>query len=49
MRALHIPIGTFHRSVSGEDDSLVLNQSVRDQNFNYAKNSSRSNSATVTI
>ena len=36
MGALQIPIGTFHRSVSGEDGSLVLNQSVRDQNFNYA-------------
>ena len=36
MGALQIPIGTFHRSVSGEEGSLVLNQSVRDQNFNYA-------------
>ena len=37
MGALQIPIGTFHRSVSGEDGSLVLNPiSIRDPNFNYA-------------
>ena len=36
MGVLQIPIGTFHRSVSGEEGSLVLNQSIRDPNFNYA-------------
>jgi hypothetical protein len=36
MGALQIPIGTFHRSESGEGGSLVLNQSVRDADFDYA-------------
>ena len=30
MGALQIPLGTFHRSVSGEQGSTVLNQSIRD-------------------
>ncbi len=33
MGALQIPIGTYHRSVSGREGSMVLNQSVRDNNF----------------
>ncbi|QEY31074.1 hemagglutinin [Synechococcus sp. RSCCF101] len=36
MGALRIPIGTYHRSVSGARGSLVLNQSVRDGQFSYA-------------
>ena len=36
MGALQIPIGTFHRSESGEGGSLVLNQSVRDAEFDYS-------------
>ena len=35
MGALQIPVGTFHRSVSGEGGRLVLNQSVRDSAFDY--------------
>ena len=38
MGALQIPIGTFHRSISNNDDgSIVLNQAVRDENFNPEK------------
>lgn len=36
MGALQIPMGTFHRSVSGESGSVVLNQSIRDQAFDFA-------------
>ena len=36
MGALQIPIGTFHRSVSAESGSVVLNQSSRDQAFDFA-------------
>ncbi|MFY8149338.1 MAG: hemagglutinin [Prochlorococcaceae cyanobacterium] len=36
MGALEIPLGTLHRSISGEKGSLVLNQSVRDGAFSYA-------------
>jgi len=36
MGALEIPVGTYHRSISGEQGSLVLNQSIRDAAFNYA-------------
>ncbi|MEB3262935.1 MAG: hemagglutinin [Synechococcus sp.] len=36
MGALQIPLGTLHRSTSGEEGSLVLNQSVRDPEFSYA-------------
>ncbi|WP_413440407.1 hemagglutinin [Synechococcus sp. MIT S1220] len=36
MGALQIPVGTYHRSVSGDAGSLVLNQSLRDPAFNYA-------------
>lgn len=36
MGALQIPIGTFHRSVSGESGSVVLNQSIRDADFDFA-------------
>ena len=37
MGALQIPIGTYHRSVSGSDGSMVLNQAVRDSNFDASK------------
>ena len=36
MGALQIPMGTFHRSVSAESGSVVLNQSIRDQAFDFA-------------
>lgn len=36
MGALQIPIGTYHRSVSGDDGSLVLNQAERNEGFSYA-------------
>ena len=35
MGALQIPIGTYHRSVSSIEGSLVLNQSMRDREFDY--------------
>ena len=34
MGALQIPVGTYHRSISNEDGSIVLNQAVRDEKFN---------------
>ena len=37
MGALQIPIGTYHRSVSGTDGSIVLNQTVRDPDFDSKK------------
>ncbi len=37
MGALQIPIGTYHRSVSGDEGSIVLNQAVRDSDFDPAK------------
>ena len=37
MGALQIPIGTYHRSVSGLKGSTVLNQAVRDENFDSSK------------
>ena len=33
MGALEIPIGTYHRSISGKEGSIVLNQPKRDQFF----------------
>ena len=33
MGALQIPIGTFHRSISGKDGSIVINQAIRDKQF----------------
>ena len=36
MGALQIPIGTFHRSVSAESGRVELNQSIRDQAFDFA-------------
>lgn len=36
MGALQIPIGTYHRSESGAEGSLVLNQAVRDPEFCFA-------------
>ena len=32
--ALVIPIGTYHRSISGEEGSIVINQAIRDDEFN---------------
>ena len=31
MGALQIPIGTYHRSQSGQEGSIVLNQATRDE------------------
>jgi hypothetical protein len=31
--ALEIPPGTYHRSVSPEDGSIVINQAIRDEEF----------------
>lgn len=33
--ALVIPIGTYHRSISGEEGSIVINQAIRDDKFNH--------------
>ncbi len=37
MGALQIPIGTYHRSISGSEGSMVLNQAVRDEKFDSSK------------
>ena len=37
MGALEIPIGTYHRSISGNKGSIVLNQPIRDKFFDPAK------------
>ncbi len=37
MGALQVPKGTYHRSVSGTEGSMVLNQSVRDIHFDPSK------------
>ncbi len=37
MGALEIPIGTYHQSVSGSEGSMVLNQAVRDRDFDPNK------------
>jgi len=37
MGALEIPIGTYHRSISGKEGSIVLNQPTRDNFFDPAK------------
>ena len=37
MGALEIPIGTYHRSISGKEGSIVLNQPKRDGFFDQAK------------
>ena len=37
MGALEIPIGTFHRSISGKEGSIVLNQPKRDKFFDPAR------------
>ena len=37
MGALEIPIGTYHRSISGKAGSIVLNQPIRDKFFDSAK------------
>ena len=34
MGALQIPVGTFHRSISNHEGSIVLNQAIRDEKFN---------------
>jgi len=33
MGALQIPIGTLHRAISGKDGSIVINQAIRDKQF----------------
>ena len=35
MGALQIPVGTYHRSTSGETGSMVLNQSLHDPQFDF--------------
>jgi len=40
MGALEIPIGTYHRSISGKEGSIVLNQPKRDKFFKKKKNRS---------
>ena len=37
MGALQIPIGTYHRSESGKEGSVVLNQAIRDNAFDKTK------------
>ena len=37
MGALQIPIGTYHRSISGQLGSIVLNNAIRDKLFNSDK------------
>ena len=37
MGALEIPIRTYHRSISGKEGSVVLNQPKRDKFFDPAK------------
>ena len=37
MGALEIPIGTYHRSISGREGSIVLNQPIRNKFFDSAK------------
>ena len=37
MGALEIPIGTYHRSISGKKGSIVLNQPIRDRFFDPKK------------
>ena len=37
MGALEVPIGTYHRSISGKEGSVVLNQPKRDKFFNPDK------------
>jgi hypothetical protein len=37
MGALQIPIGTFHRSISGENGSIVINQAIRDKQFEASR------------
>jgi hypothetical protein len=34
--ALVVPKMTFHRSMSGDDGSIVINQAIRDDEFNPA-------------
>ena len=34
MGSLQIPIGTFHRSISNHEGSIILNQADRDEKFN---------------
>ena len=33
MGELEIPIGSFHRSISGKDGSVVINHAIRDEQF----------------
>ena len=32
-----VPIGTYHRSTSGEKGSIVINQAIRDDEFDPEK------------
>ena len=37
MGALQIPIGTFHKSISGKNGSVVINQAIRDEQFDSSR------------
>ncbi len=37
MGAMEIPIGTYHRSISGKEGSIVLNQTIKDKFFDSKK------------
>ena len=37
MGALQIPIGTYHRSESGKEGSILLNQATKDNSFDQTK------------
>ena len=37
MGALQIPIGTFHKSISGNNGSVVINQAIRDEQFDSSR------------
>jgi cupin superfamily acireductone dioxygenase involved in methionine salvage len=46
--ALEIPPGTYHRSVSPEDGSIVINQAIRDDEFDASTEFIPVSSATCT-
>ena len=37
MGALQIPTGTFHKSISGKNGSVVINQAIRDEQFDSSR------------
>ena len=41
--ALEIPIGNYHRTISGNEESIVLKQPIRDKFFDKKKNLSLKN------